>query len=149
MRRLTIAAALGAALVFFFDPQSGSRRRAMTRDRIVGTRRRQARRISRAVRGVRADLRGRILKLAHRRERVKDFDDGTLARRVETEIFRAADAPKGTVNVNAQEGVVQLRGEVESAECMRDLVDMTRRVQGVRAVENLLHLPGAPARMHE
>ena len=37
----------------------------------------------------------------------------TLARKVESEIFRAADAPKGAVSVNAENGVVFLRGEVD------------------------------------
>ena len=32
---------------------------------------------------------------------------------------------------------------------LRDLVERTRKAQGVRDVESLLHLPGAPAPMHE
>jgi hypothetical protein len=36
----------------------------------------------------------------------------TLARGVESEIFRPADAPKGKVSVNVAHGVVELRGEV-------------------------------------
>src|SRR5438132_1233080 len=42
----------------------------------------------------------------------KDFDDTTLTHTVESEIFRDAEVPKGQINVNAQKGVVQLRGEV-------------------------------------
>ena len=30
-----------------------------------------------------------------------------------------------------------------------DLVAKTRRIQGVRDVESLLHLPGSPAPMHQ
>jgi hypothetical protein len=30
-----------------------------------------------------------------------------------------------------------------------ELVERTRSIQGVREVENLLHLPGTPAQMHE
>ena len=48
-------------------------------------------------------------------------DDVTLARKVETEIFRDADVPKGQINVNAENGVVVLRGEVEEPELIRDL----------------------------
>ena len=84
-------------------------------------------------------------KATHLREEPKDFDDVTLARKVETEIFRPEDAPKGSVNVNVENGVVYLRGEVERPELIDDLVGRARSVQGVREVENLLHLPGTPA----
>ena len=53
------------------------------------------------------------------------------------------------MNVNAQHGVVQLRGQVESPQLIDELVARTRSVQGVREVENLLHLPGSPAPMHQ
>jgi osmotically-inducible protein OsmY len=72
-----------------------------------------------------------------------------LARKVETEIFREPDVPKGQIDVNAADGVVSLRGEVESAEMIDQLVERTRNVQGVQGVENLLHVPGTPAPMHE
>lgn len=78
-----------------------------------------------------------------------DVDDTTLTHKVESEIFRDDSVPKGQINVNAQEGVVQLRGEVPSEEMVSDLVEKTRSVDGVRDVENLLHLPGSPAPMHE
>jgi osmotically-inducible protein OsmY len=78
-----------------------------------------------------------------------DVDDTTLTHKVESEIFRDDSVPKGQINVNAQEGVVQLRGEVPSEEMVSDLVEKTRSVEGVRDVENLLHLPGSPAPMHE
>jgi osmotically-inducible protein OsmY len=79
----------------------------------------------------------------------KDVDDTTLAHKVETEIFRDDSVPKGQININAQDGVVQLRGEVPSEDMVNDLVEKTRSVQGVRDVENLLHLPGTPAPMHQ
>ncbi|HWG56583.1 MAG TPA: BON domain-containing protein [Gaiellaceae bacterium] len=78
-----------------------------------------------------------------------DYNDQTLKAKVETELFRDPDAPKGTVDVNAQNGVIQLRGEVESPELIEELVAQARSIQGVRDVENLLHTPGAPAPMHE
>src|SRR4051812_10861234 len=44
--------------------------------------------------------------------KIDDVDDVTLARKVESEIFRDADAPKGQVSVDVQAGVVYLRGTV-------------------------------------
>ena len=71
----------------------------------------------------------------------------TLARKVETEIFRDAEVPKGQINVNAEDGVVFLRGEVQP-DLIEDLAAKARDVQGVLGVENLLHAPGqeAPAK---
>jgi osmotically-inducible protein OsmY len=68
----------------------------------------------------------------------------TLARKVETAIFRPADAPKGDVSVDVQAGVVHLRGTAEQPWIER-LGEGARAVDGVKGVENLLHPPGTPA----
>ena len=67
----------------------------------------------------------------------------TLALKVETEIFRDADVPKGQININAENGKVILRGEVEQPSLIKDLEKRTRNVQGVLEVENLLHAPAS------
>ncbi len=76
------------------------------------------------------------------------YDDATLKAKVESELFRAEHDVKGAVNVNAQEGVVQLRGELPSQGLIDTLVEQTRRIHGVREVENLLHTTGTEAPMH-
>jgi len=73
------------------------------------------------------------------------MDDVTLARKVETEIFRGRGAPKSTVDVNVVDGVVWLRGEVKRPEQVRRLEQKARSVPEVRGVENLLHLVKTPA----
>jgi osmotically-inducible protein OsmY len=113
MLRALFYGALGALAAYFFDPDSGRRRRALVRDR----------------------LQGYVPKVEEKRPQP---DDVTLARKVETEIFRDADVPKGQINVNAENGVVVLRGEVGKPELISDLEEKTRKVQGVREVENLL-----------
>jgi osmotically-inducible protein OsmY len=85
-------------------------------------------------------------RVRHLREAPKAYDDATLAQKVQSEIFRPADAPKGNVNVNVVEGIVQLRGELARPELTEDLVDKVRGIQGVRDVESFLHLPKTPAR---
>jgi hypothetical protein len=89
-------------------------------------------------------LAGRTLGFTRRRSH--DYDDVTLARKVESEIFRPADAPKGDVDVNAHDGVVELRGVVSDPGRIDALVSAAEHVDGVERVENLLHLPGAPVR---
>jgi osmotically-inducible protein OsmY len=79
----------------------------------------------------------------------RQVDDVTLTRQVESELFREEHAAKGNVSVNAANGVVQLRGEVGQPELIDELVERARSVHGVREVENLLHLPGEHAPMHQ
>ena len=73
------------------------------------------------------------------------LNDPALARKVESEVFRDDAIPKGSLSVNAEYGVVYFRGEVPSREVMDQLTERARDVDGVRAVENLTHLPGEPA----
>jgi len=149
LRKFVFGGVLGTLGALFFDPQQGRRRRKELADRTAALFRRTGDRAERAGRGVGARFYGMAQQAQHLKEEPKDFDDVTLARKVETEIFRDADAPKGQVDVNVQDGVVQLRGEVPDQDMVDDLVEKTRRVQGVRDVESLLHLPGTPAPMHE
>jgi len=147
MKRLfALGAAMGAALEYFFDPDAGKRRRSMTRDRVLGFFRRAGRKAERAGQGAKSQAYGLSQKVAHLKEESKPQpDDATLARKVETELFRGADVPKGDINVNAEDGVVFLRGEVEDESLIEALGSSARKVQGVRDVENLLHTPGTPA----
>ena len=135
MTRLRYAA-LGAALAYFFDPQNGRARRKDAIKRLVRLSQRQG--------GL---LAGKATQLSEGPK--PQPDDVTLARNVESEIFRDADVPKGQINVNAEEGKVVLRGEVESSQMIEELVSKARKVQGVQDVENLLHTPGQPAPMHQ
>jgi osmotically-inducible protein OsmY len=133
---------LGTAVTYFADPQTGSRRRALLRDRTAGSIRRLVRRGGgRVTRIAGAHTVAWSRRVRHLREQPKEFDDATLAQKVQSEVFRAPDSPKGTVDVNVANGVVQLRGEVERPELIDDLVAKVRKVQGVREVESLLHVP--------
>ena len=121
MKRFLSLAGIGAGLMYFFDPQQGNRRRTMLLDRTASFFRGGARRTAQAGRSVASEAYGVTQKVTHRREDEKDLDDVTLARKVETEIFRDADAPKGQVDVNVVDGVVFLRGEVEESEAIEQI----------------------------
>ena len=112
--------ALGAGLVYFFDPENGKSRRKATVKRVAVMTRRT-------------------------REQQPRQDDAILARKVESELFRDVDVPKGKINVDAEQGKVVLRGEADSPEMIDALAGKARNVQGVQEVENLLHTPGQPA----
>jgi osmotically-inducible protein OsmY len=139
-----LAGAIGAAIAYFFDPDNGRRRRKVLADKAG----KYARQAGQQAQGAGAQASGLKAKASNRKEAAKPQpDDVTLARKVETEIFRDADVPKGQINVNAEDGVVYLRGEVEP-DLAQDLAAKAGKVQGVLGVENLLHAPGeeAPAK---
>jgi osmotically-inducible protein OsmY len=148
-KAFALGVVVGAIVDHYLDPVSGRRRRKVDMDRVAGAARSGWRRLLRALRLVQSDAYGVAKKIEHREEIPKDLDDATLAHKIETEVFRDADVPKGQINVNVQEGIAQLRGEVPTPDMLEALIEKTREVQGVRHVESLLHLPGTPAPMHE
>jgi osmotically-inducible protein OsmY len=125
MRKLLGLVGLGAALTYFFNPSEGQQRRAKVAGRIKAL-------LARAEEGPKPQP-----------------DDVTLAHMVESELFRDEQVPKGQINVNAENGKIYLRGEVGEQEMIRDLEERARSIHGVQEVENLLHLPGAEAPMHQ
>ena len=68
----------------------------------------------------------------------RDYDDVTLARKVESELFRPADVPKGSISVNVNDGVVELRGELPDPKQIDELGDNAKKIDGVKDVRNLL-----------
>ncbi len=142
----------GTALVaFFLDPVSGRRRRAQLVQRTGGFLRRRARDTGAVGRAVAAETYGVVQQATHLRQGPprEELNDPAIARKVETEIFRDADVPKGQINVAVRDGVVELRGEVPQLDMIDDLVEKARSIPEVKDVENLLHLPGTEAPMHQ
>jgi len=78
-------------------------------------------------------------------ERVASYDDVELVHKVESVVFRDDSLPKGKVSINAENGTVFLRGQVDSPDTIVRVERAVRVVEGVAGVENLLHLPGTPA----
>ena len=73
------------------------------------------------------------------------LNDPALAAKVESEVFRDQQIPKDKLSVNVENGVVYLRGEVPDQDTMDELVARARKVDGVKGVENLTHLPSEAA----
>jgi len=134
-----IAAAVGALAAYFLDPDRGRSRRAQTRDRLAAMSRRAGERLARTSRYVTATASGKAQALTHSGNGSGEApNDAVLAHRVESELFRDPSVPKGKLNVNAEHGVVYLRGVTDSPDQVRALEDKTRRIDGVRDVRNLL-----------
>lgn len=136
MKLYALFAAAGAALAFFLDAQNGKRRRHVAWDRTSGFLRRRGRDFGRAVA---SRTYGTAMRATHLREAKKPQpNDATLVQKVESEVFRDPAIPKGQINVNAENGVVFLRGELDSPALIEQIERATRGVRGVRRVENLL-----------
>jgi osmotically-inducible protein OsmY len=136
------AGAVGLAAGYFLDPESGRRRRHETRDRALALIRRGADQTRRQAEYRSGQVEGKIA-TAKKRMGTKESppNDQDLTERVKSQIFRPADAPKGSVNVNVEHGIVYLRGEVKQSDEIRKLVEQAGAVDGVAGVENLLHTP--------
>jgi osmotically-inducible protein OsmY len=133
------------ALEFFvLDRQHARRRRHMVRDQVLATMRRRSRDAVRRAKYVEGKAEGIVFRTAHavpsirRREAP---DDVTLSQKVESCAFRKAHVPKQDVSVNAERGVIYLRGQLEREEQIDALVRSARRVDGVKGVKSLLHTP--------
>jgi len=146
--RLVITGAAAALGAYLLDPENGRRRRTVLTDKAGKLLRRGKREAERKARYAEGVAEG----VAHKAGAGEDrppaevrLNDPALARKVETEIFRDRQGSKGAVNVMAENGVVSLRGQVESETEIGELVAAAQTVEGVRQVENLMHTPGTPA----
>jgi osmotically-inducible protein OsmY len=136
------AGAAGAAAAFFLDPVSGKRRRHVARDWVAARFRGAGDRAARAGRAAGSEAYGVWQSATHRAEAGPPENDSTLAHKVESEVFQDLDIPSGRINVNAEFGVITLRGTVDRPNQIVELERRTRAVNGVRDVQNLVHLSG-------
>jgi BON domain-containing protein len=123
---LILAGVAGAAAAYFLDPVSGRQRRTALGEWFTA----------------RFGRRTETLTLP---ETGTSMNDATLAHKVESEAFRGLTVPAGRVSVNAEFGIVTLRGTVDRPEDIAEVELRAREVAGVRDVHNLLHLSGTSA----
>jgi hypothetical protein len=145
---LAVAAAAfvaGATLEFFLDPRNGRRRRRLVRDRSRGAMRRRTRQFERQAHYEAGKMVGIAHAITHIAHSGNDLDDVGLVHKVESELFRDRTIPKGQISINAERGIVVLRGQLQDERQIIRIARATRKVAGVRDVENLLHPPGVPA----
>jgi osmotically-inducible protein OsmY len=133
--RLLTGAAVGMAIAYLFDPNRGTRRRALAMDQMRRASRKTRdavdatmRDVSNRTAGVVAATRGRF---AH-----DEVDDVTLLERVRAKLGRACSHPRA-IDVEALDGAVTLRGPILGSELERVLAT-TAAVRGVRSISNEL-----------
>src|SRR5438067_8691736 len=125
--------ALGAASMYYLDPQQGRRRRALLRDQLV-----HAGRLLREGRRVTArDLVNRstgVWAEAMRWLRAEPGSDAGLVERVRAKLGRVVSHPHA-VRVSAHDGTIELTGPILARE-VGPLLERVRHVSGVREVHN-------------
>jgi osmotically-inducible protein OsmY len=128
---------------FVFDRRNARRRRNIARERGLAIARRRARAAVRRAKYLEGVAEGAAHRATHtlpgHNGQHDTLDDVSLARKVESIAFREAGVSKAHVSVNADNGVIYLRGRVESEREIEDLLRAAAAVEGVAGVENLLH----------
>jgi osmotically-inducible protein OsmY len=144
MFKILFGAAIGAAAAWFLDPNDGTRRRNVVRDKTMKYAQRGKDEAARKATYAGTAVKGKVTSAAPgtaREPTEERLNDPALKAKVESEIFRDPDVPKGRVSVSVEEGVVSLRGELEDQATIDALRDAAAKVDGVRRVESLLHTP--------
>jgi hypothetical protein len=127
--------AVGAALAMILDPNSGGRRRALIRDKVVRGAHLTARGADATVRDMTNRARG-MAALARGRVWTEDVDDSRLLERVRSKLGRVCSHPHA-IHVEVRDGEVTLRGAILADE-VRDVLDTSASVRGVHSVVNEL-----------
>ncbi len=136
--RYGTVAGFAALVAYLFDPQSGRRRRALLRDKAGAF----VRNAERTAEQKQRHLTNKTEGLKHEVFGASDGEvpnDETIADKIRSEVLRHYDASR--VNVNVENGVAVLRGELNRPDEIRALVGDVERVPGVRDVRSLLHTP--------
>lgn len=138
-------AVAGAVAVYFLDPERGRARRAMFVDWSSARLRRGWRAVNRWGKQTGTTAAALPQRMVTLRSAPPPVDDLTLRDRVESEVLRNRDLPKGQINFDVESGVVTVRGQVDNAYQIATIEKAVLKVPGVSGVENLLHVSGTPA----
>lgn len=133
--RFYAGVALGAALMYLLDPDQGSARRAVLRDRVSGSLHEGGTFLGKAARDLRNRADGAIAQSVAR-VRPDHPDDEILGERVRAKLGRYVSHPQA-IAVSALEGCVTLSGPILRNE-VEELIGAVSSVRGVREVLNRL-----------
>jgi gas vesicle protein len=144
---MIIGAVTGVVIGYLFDPERGKSRRATLIQWSSARLRRgvgAASQLGRYSSKTAAALPQRVVSLRSAQSRSTP-DDLTLRDRVESEVLRDPELPKGDINFDVNSGIVTIRGAVDNAFSISTIEKAVFKVPGVSGVENLLHVSGTPA----
>jgi hypothetical protein len=140
---ILVAAAAGALATYFFDPEQGRRRRAVTRDRLASGMNRAAGAGQSLAQDLRHRTRGLAAGVRQRTTRAPVPDD-VLAERVRAAMGHSVS--HASIDVQVFQGEVTLRGPILETE-VGALQQAVRAVPGVRGVVDRLEPHSAPGKI--
>jgi uncharacterized membrane protein len=129
------AATVGGLLVYFLDPDTGRRRRALVRDRAVNLAKEADRAIGKASRDLSNRARGSVAE-ARSLLALRGISDEVLVEQVRARIGRVASLPH-FVEVSSRDAVINLRGAVLESE-LKDVLSTISAIRRVASVRNEL-----------
>lgn len=127
--------ALGAGLMYLFDPNQGRRRRAMLADQCNHLIRQSRLELDRGLRDARNRAQGVVAELRSAVSRQAIADD-VLVERIRSKLGRCVTQPSA-IRVAANQGRVTLTGPVRASES-DGLVGAIERMRGVQGIDNRL-----------
>lgn len=136
-------AATGVAAMYYLDPRSGRRRRAMLRDKVIHVGHLADETVERLSADASNRARGAVARTQRKIVPEGPVEDERLRARVRSALGRLTTHPRA-IEVEAHEGFITLKGEI-LAEELGDVITGTRRVPGVKHVESLLHAVQDPS----
>lgn len=141
--RLAAVFAAGALAMYYMDPSTGRRRRALVRDRSVAAGHDAGDFARGKVRHTRDHMRGFMARARERLSR-EPVDDDQLHERIRSRLGRLVSHP-GEVHVEVSQGLVVLRGTASAVE-IEDLVETVASMRGVHSIDNRLSAGGDVSR---
>lgn len=141
---VVLGVVVGAAAMYFLDPQLGRTRRAGLVQRMGGIFRRASRKTEQQTRHYASRAEGIKERVARGGETIP-ADDRTLEAKIMSEVLGGSTYPKHKIKITSEGGIVTLRGEADHPDQIAGVEQEVRKVTGVIDVRNLLHMPGQPA----
>jgi hypothetical protein len=132
---LLAGAGIGAALMYFLDPNDGARRRHLVADQATSMMNKRQRQMGKAMRNARNHAQGMFAKTRGRFQH-DDANGEQLLARVRAELGRQVERVSD-VDVVVDGATVTLHGRLPSPDATR-VVEAIERVRGVERVDNRL-----------
>jgi osmotically-inducible protein OsmY len=136
------AVGLGAALMYFLDPDRGKRRRALVRDKVEAA----GNKATDYAEKMGRDIRNRAYGMVAETKSIlkgEEVTDDVLVDRVRAKLGRYS-VDFGAVDVKVSNGTVTLSGSISETDLPR-VLRATKYVRGVKAVDNQLTVHAEPA----
>ncbi|MHB8955839.1 MAG: SRPBCC family protein [Pirellulaceae bacterium] len=143
---LVIGASTGAALVYFFDPERGRRRRSLARNQLNHAISEAAQAADATFRDVRHRAYGSFAEMRSSLQE-GEVPDEILVERVRSRMGRYVSHPS-SIEVDVSDGNVALRGVILKRE-EEDLLSAVASVRGVKSVESQLEVHSQPGNVPE